>query len=225
MTTSITLNVPAGSLILDSVNRRPQKWGSIATRLNRKLDTTEDEKTILNHEQFQQQIPDWYPRIYRMIAAMTYGSGLDPEDLTQETFMKAYDKLSTFHAGSSMYTWLYQIARNTCRDAMRKVKVRRRFKKLVGKQEDEDELWEPPSPESLDDNMHRRESLQLLRKALAQLPEEPRALIVFKDLEEMSYQDIAGIYEIPEGTVKSRLFKARKQLKEQLEKLGYRHEK
>jgi len=191
-------------------------------------DTTETSQYQLpglTAAEFKKKVPEWYPKIYRAIASIIYGSGLDPEDLTQETFMKAYKKLDSYKFNSSAYTWLYQIAKNTCFDALRKVKVRRKaqswFSVFSG---EDDSSLEPPSEQGLDENMDQDERIRLTRKAIAMLPDEQRSLIVFKDFEELSYEKMAEIFDVPQGTIKSRLFNARKQLKQNLEKLGYQHE-
>lgn len=165
----------------------------------------------------QDLLPDVYPRIYRSVAGLTYGSGLNAEDLTQEVFLKAFRNAGSFQDESAIYTWLYRIARNTCHDAMRHLKIKRRLglDRAVEPMEDQ---WESPDD---GDPLVAREAHHLLRLALGRLPGKQRELIVFKDLQEMTYADIGNIIGIPEGTVKSRLFKARLMLKEELEKLGY----
>ena len=189
------------------------------------IETSQYQLPGLTAAEFKKNVPEWYPKIYRAIAAITYGSGLDPEDLTQETFMKAYKRLDSYKSNSSAYTWLYQIAKNTCFDALRKVKVRRKAQSWFSVFSGEDNSsFEPPSEQGLDENMDQDERISLTRKAIAMLPDEQRSLIVFKDFEELSYEKMAEIFKVPQGTIKSRLFNARKQLKQNLEKLGYRHE-
>lgn len=165
----------------------------------------------------QELLPEVYPRIYRSVAGLTYGSGLNAEDLTQEVFLKAFRNAGSFQDESAIYTWLYSIARNTCHDAMRRLKIKRRLG-LDRESEPRTEQWESPDD---NDPLVDREDHRLLRQALGRLPGKQRELIVFKDLQEMTYADIGNIIGIPEGTVKSRLFKARLMLKEELEKLGY----
>lgn len=222
-------------LNLAALNTTADRWffhiNDLLSNIALWTDETELQETQtsgLTPDEFKRKVPEWYPKIYRTIATLTYGTNLDPEDLTQETFMKAYNRLDSYRSDSAPYTWLYQIAKNTCMDAMRKVKVRRKvkswFSAFSSADESEENSYEPPSKELPDEAMDRQESIQLLRKAVAQLPEEQRSLIVFKDFEGLSYEKIAEIYELPEGTIKSRLFKARKQLKQKLEELGYQHE-
>jgi len=185
---------------------------SAALRLKPKTSSMSDAKARL-----QDLLPEAYPRIYRGVAGLTYGSGLNAEDLTQEVFLKAFRKAGTFQGDSAIYTWLFSIARNTCHDAMRRLKVKRRLG-LDYEFAPNEELWKAPDE---GDPLVGREEHRLLQKALARLPENHRELIVYKDLQEMTYVEIGEIIGIPEGTVKSRLFKARLLLKEELEKLGY----
>lgn len=166
--------------------------------------------------ELQQNLEQYYSRIFRAITAFTHGSGLDPDDLTQETFLKAWKNRESFEGASSIYTWLYRIARNTCIDAMRKTKITTR--KVVDDEFDENLYDTGDSADSVELN----ENQGLLRKALAAMEEELRILIVLKDLQGLRYHEISEITETTEGTVKSRLFRARLQLKQELMKLGYR---
>ncbi len=164
-----------------------------------------------------------YPRIERSVRAYTAGTGLDAEDLTQETFLKAVKNLDGFSGDASVYTWLFRIARNTCIDAMRKLKNRRKYETDTG-----DRIPEPVllsiSDEDGKDDVERRESVRLLRDAVAGLPDEYRELVIFKEIEGMKYHEISTITDLPEGTIKSRLFRARVLLKNHLMKAGYNHE-
>ncbi len=157
----------------------------------------------------------YYVRVKRAISAYIVGSGLDADDLTQETFLKAFRSIDSFAGASSVYTWLYRIAKNTCIDAMRKQKTRGDKKHV----EFDEELLE--SGQILDGDIEERERDSLLKKALSNLNEEMRLLIVLKHLQQMKYDEISEITGLETGTVKSKLFRARIQLKEELTKVGY----
>jgi len=157
----------------------------------------------------------YYSKIHQAIAAYTVGTGLDPADLTQETFLKAHKSKQTFQGNSSIYTWLYRIARNTCIDAMRKLKTERGHQTINSF----DEMYY--EPEVTSPEIEKRETKRLLDEALARLDESLRILIVLKDLQGIPYHEIAEITDTNEGTVKSRLFKARVQLRQELIKSGY----
>lgn len=163
------------------------------------------------------ELDTWYPKIFRMVSALTYGSGMDAEDLTQDVFLKAWRRSDTFHSDSNVGTWLYAIARNTVMDAYRKRKVR----SLMGlfKQRDDGETVEPADPDSgrATDNDELRE---VLRKTISRLDEPYRSILILREVEDLSYAEIADITGTPEGTLKSRLFHAKRILRDQLTQLG-----
>jgi len=171
-------------------------------------------------EELKRQLPEFYPRIYRAISAITYESGLSAEDLTQDTFLRAFNNISDFNSHSSIYTWLHRIARNITLDAMRRLKIRRRIGLAYPTADSMDQMTDDTFPASDDD----QEANLLLRRAISRLPNDKKVLIIFKDLQELTYAEIGEILDIPEGTVKSRLFKARIMLKDELMQSGYEHE-
>jgi RNA polymerase sigma-70 factor, ECF subfamily len=173
--------------------------------------------TPLTEHELDRQLPDFYPRIHRMVRSMVYGTGLDAEDLTQDSFLKVYNKRHLYNGSSSLYTWTYQIARNTVLDALRRDKLQRR---IFWWNEAETEPDDYRASESGDDALDRREQHRLLRTAMSQLADKDRLIITMRDLEGMSYDEIADVENLAVGTVKSRLFTARQRLKDELIKLG-----
>lgn len=163
------------------------------------------------------ELDTWYPKIFRMVSALTYGSGMDAEDLTQDVFLKAWKKSDTFHSDSNLGTWLYAIARNTVMDAYRKRKVR----SLMGlfRHRDDGETVEPVDPDAgrATDNDELRE---VLRRTISKLDEPYRSILILREVEDLSYAEIADITGTPEGTLKSRLFHAKRLLRDQLTQLG-----
>ena len=146
----------------------------------------------------------------------------DAEDLAQDSLLRALKSLPNFRGESSVSTWLYRITVNTWKNRVRAEK-RRGFFRFVsldlffgedGSAEEKLPSNEPP----LDQNLAAQEKKDAVRAALARMPEEARAVIVLRDLEERSYQDISQILGVPEGTVKSRLSRARLGLKDILKK-------
>lgn len=131
--------------------------------------------------------------------------------------LKALRSYSTYKGDSQLYTWLYTIARNASYDALRKLRTERKVLDRPAEVHDF-ELFAKDSQE-----VYKRESLRLFHTALKSLSKEHQDLIHMKDFEELSYQEMAAVLNIPEGTAKSRLFKARMALKEQLLKIGYVH--
>lgn len=177
-------------------------------------------KTTLTQDELNRHIPDFYPRIFRMVRLMVYGSGLDPEDITQESFLKLYRKRHLYNGKSSLYTWTYQIAKNTVLDALRRRKIQ---KKLFWWTEAEIDVNLFESDEDGEETLDRRERQFLLSEALRKMNEKDRLIITLRDMEGMSYEEIAKIENIAAGTVKSRLFTARQRLRDELIRSGLHH--
>ena len=136
------------------------------------------------------------------------------DDLAQEVFIKAYQALPRFRFEASFYTWLYRIAVNKSRDELRKKKVRRFFSfqtldEGVG-QEIQTRLSVPPV---------ERDTQELVNLALQTLPEKFRTAVVLKDIDGLSYEEIAEVMQCELGTVKSRISRARSMLRKALKPL------
>ena len=136
------------------------------------------------------------------------------DDLSQEVFIKAYEALPQFRFQSSFYTWLYRIAVNKSRDELRKRKVRRWFSLQTMLESGDKELGSKIVVEQ-----HDNELQELLAAGLKTLPEKYRIAIILKDVDGLSYEEIAEIMECEIGTVKSRLSRARAMLRKVLEPL------
>jgi RNA polymerase sigma-70 factor (ECF subfamily) len=142
--------------------------------------------------------------IYRMC-----GDAQVAEDAAQETFIRAWSHLGSFHVDSSLRNWLYRIALNTATDMLRKEK-----RILPGDVEDFQLADPQPGPEGI---YLQEERIALVQAAIQSLPDASRAVLVLKEYEGLSYREIADALDIPIGTVMSRLNYARKTLKEKLE--------
>ncbi len=125
----------------------------------------------------------------------------DAEDLAQEVYLKAYNRLASLKDSHLSEAWLYRIARNTCLDHHRK----NRFKKLINPLTGQ-ERNDQPTPES---NASQNEQLHHLKQAIRQLPRKQREVFILKEYGHFSYQEIAANLGIQEGTVMSRLNRAR----------------
>jgi RNA polymerase sigma-70 factor (ECF subfamily) len=135
------------------------------------------------------------------------------DDLAQEVFIRAYRSIGDFKGESSLYTWLYKIALNLCRNHYR-TRGRRPVHEQIGEDGSATVLEaEGGSPE---DEAVRREFWEELRRGLARLPEEQREAVVLCDLEGMSYEEMAEVMGVPIGTVRSRIFRGRRALQERL---------
>lgn len=161
-------------------------------------------------EAYGKLVERYQQRIFNLIGRLV-GRREAVEDLAQEVFIKAFRKIGSFRFEASFYTWLYSIALNTCRNY-----YRRRGPATVplegheGKEEAGATADERDAP---DEVVSRRQRAELVRKALEQLPEEQKEALILCDLEGSSYQEIADITGVPIGTVRSRIFRARANLK------------
>jgi RNA polymerase sigma-70 factor (ECF subfamily) len=160
-------------------------------------------------------------RIYGVIARLIPDAEL-ARDLTQETFLKTYKGLATFSGQSSFYTWLYRIARNVVTSHSRYEAARPR---VAASLEEEDREKSPlrvltpaggPDPVQAAIEAERKKFLLL---ALASLQPEFREIILLRDFEDRSYEEIAELLDLPAGTVRSRLHRARSELRERLKPL------
>ncbi|MGC8893697.1 MAG: RNA polymerase sigma factor [candidate division WOR-3 bacterium] len=153
---------------------------------------------------FEGLVEDYMERIYNLCYYMT-GEPEVARELTQESFLRAYKALDRFRGESSHYTWLYKIALNRCRTYLKK----RGKERNVSLDELEDAGWDPA--EDPPDNMLE---IMTVRKALASLPPEHREILLLFYFDELKYEEIAEALDIPMGTVKSRLARAKSALKE-----------
>lgn len=144
------------------------------------------------------------------------------EDITQETFIKAYRALPSFRGDSAFYTWLYRIGVNTAKNFL--VSQGRKLPATVngfGTEEAEnfegaDQLREVNTPES---ELMGKQVVQTVNQALEALPEELRTAIILREIEGLSYEEIADIMNCPIGTVRSRIFRAREAVADKLRPL------
>ncbi len=161
------------------------------------------------------------PLVYNL-ALRLVGNAHDAEDLAQDALLRALKALPNFRGESALSTWVYRITVNTWKNRVRSEKRRGLWKMVplsLFKGDDEDEEpnfkdGEPP----LDTGLEKDEKGAMVQKALLELDEESRAVVVLREIEGQSYQEIASALGIPEGTVKSRLSRARDTLKEKLQK-------
>ncbi len=144
----------------------------------------------------------------------------EAEDVAQEAFIKAYRALASFRGESAFYTWLYRIAINTAKNAL--VSNRRRpvdFDLDLQDPEQYDRharLKESDTPEGV---LLTEEIRQVVEHAMEQLPEDLRTAIVLRELEGLSYEEIAEAMDCPVGTVRSRIFRAREAIDKKLKPL------
>ena len=155
-------------------------------------------------------------RLYPTMLRLT-GSADDALDLLQDAFLRAFEKLDGFHGESSFYTWVYRIAVNLALSGRRK----RRGFRVVGLDRGEATLDPPGDPIATDPTrpIERRERDALIQAALGALADDHRAVVVLKEYDGLRYDEIAAILGVPVGTVRSRLHRARLELRERLQGL------
>ena len=151
-------------------------------------------------------------RIQRLIGRMVRDVDL-VEDIAQETFIRAYRALHQFRGDAQFYTWLYRIAINTARrsllDLKRNPTVSENFQ---GPDEEDETYWrkaEPISEETPESLLAAKEIAVVVNAALDDLPSDLRLAITLREIEGLSYEEIASTMECPIGTVRSRIFRAR----------------
>jgi RNA polymerase sigma-70 factor, ECF subfamily len=145
---------------------------------------------------------------------------VEAEDIAQEAFIKAYRALPSFRGDSAFYTWLYRIAANTAKNVL--VSSRRRLVDYDLDLQDPDDyaaqvlLKDSDTPEGM---LLTDEIRQTVTEAMQQLPDDLREAITLRELEGLSYEEIAEVMECPVGTVRSRIFRAREAIDKKLQPL------
>jgi RNA polymerase sigma-70 factor, ECF subfamily len=149
------------------------------------------------------------------------GNYHEAEDTAQDVFVKAYSSLKSFRFESSFFTWLYRIAVNTCKN---KIKSREyRYKKMNAGMDNPEESMGIQWAERLDDpasnpvsDLEKKEMMKALQRAIDSLPPDQKSVVILRDIQGLSYEEIADITGFKLGTLKSRLSRARNALKEEL---------
>lgn len=141
------------------------------------------------------------------------GNHEDAADITQRAFINAFRKISEFAGDAAFSTWMYRIAFNQS-VSYRRENTRHRAASIFGK--DDDLAVEPAVEHAVDERLEADDHRRKVQQALSGLEPDERRIIILKDIEDRSYEEIADILEIPKGTVRSRLHRARLALKERL---------
>ena len=173
---------------------------------------------------FEQLLLKYQTPIYNLCLRMT-GNPEDAADMTQEAFLKAWRSLSSFQFESSFSTWLYRLASNTCLDYLRSLKRRPQCSLTVEDDEGEEQVLDVPddAPTPEEALLSAEEHTRLVY-ALSQLDASQRQIITLRVVNDLSYAEIAEILDVKEGTVKSRLARARDNLRKKLLQIGNKSE-
>ena len=155
------------------------------------------------------------------IAYKFVGRHDEAEDLTQDVFLKLFKSLKTFDRRANFSTWLISVSRNLCIDHYRSM---RREHDVVTHDVDPSTLAKASAADSPHLLLERRDRVSLLRAALDRLAPTLRTAVMLRDIQELSYQEIADRLGVPEGTVKSRINRGRTELARQIARLRERQE-
>lgn len=164
-----------------------------------------------DEDAFAQLLDAHQGKVYGLTLRLT-GSPEDAMELTQETFFNAWRGLPSFHQDSKFSTWLYRLATNVTIDFLRKEKRRRSLSTSSLSIEDDDDqrvLDIPDQRFTPQSEAERRELQEAVHRGLSQLSNEHRQVLVLRELNGLSYGEIAQVLDIEEGTVKSRIARAR----------------
>lgn len=161
---------------------------------------------------FETLVKEYEKNVYNLALRMT-GNSEDAADMSQEAFIKAYNSLSSFRGDSKFSVWLYRIVSNVCLDYLRS-RTRKPTVSLSTENDDGEEVEldiadESQSPELLLDRSLTRDAV---RHGLAALPHDHREILLLREIQGLSYEEIAAALGLEAGTVKSRIFRARKKL-------------
>ncbi len=169
---------------------------------------------------FDLLVSKYQRKLGRLLSRFIRDAG-EVEDVTQEAFIKAYRALPSFRGDSAFYTWLYRIGINTAKNYLASMGRRAPTSTIHDSEEaeafdDGDQLRDLNTPENL---LMSKQVAQTVNQSMDRLPEELKAAIMLREIEGMSYEDIATIMDCPIGTVRSRIFRAREAIAEQLRPL------
>ena len=168
-------------------------------------------------EAFGEIVRRWDRKIFALCFGML-GREDDARDAAQETFIAAYRNISNFRGEAKVSSWLHRIAVNQCLTVKRR--ARTRSEEFIDDETGENErVFVAPAHRSPARATEQVERLTIVRQAVSSLPSDLRQVIVMKEFEEMTFQEISDTLELPLSTVKSRLYTALRQLRMKLERL------
>ena len=180
--------------------------------------TREEELAVIRKVQrgdvnaFEKLVAAYEKNVYNLALRMT-GSPEDAEDMAQEAFIKAYSSLPSFRGDSKFSVWLYRIVSNVCLDHLRKKSRRGAVSLSVEDDDGEDvQLDLPDTSQSPEELLEKKMTREAVQRGLAALPPDARQILLLREIQGLSYEEIGRVLELDPGTVKSRIFRARKRL-------------
>ena len=164
-------------------------------------------------EAFGELVEKHQNRLYHSMLRLS-GSPEEARDVVQDTFVRAFVKLNTFRGTSNFYTWLYRIAFNTAMTQRRRTRPSVSLEQVRACGGEPEDRGEPP-----DQRLAKQDEAEQIQRALGALAEEHRTVLVLREIDDFSYENIAQILALPVGTVRSRLHRARMRMKEEIERI------
>ena len=199
----------------------PEAWRTAAWMSERDVDRQLVERAQRGDKRAFELLVEKYQRKLGRLLARFIRDPAEVEDVTQEAFIKAYRALPAFRGDSAFYTWLYRIGINTAKNYLMALGRRAPTSTEVEAGdaesfEDGEQLRDINTPESM---LLSAEIARTVNATIEELPEELRTAIQLREIEGMSYEDIARVMDCPIGTVRSRIFRAREAIAERLRPL------
>jgi len=162
---------------------------------------------------FEELFTRFHPMVFNLALRLT-GREEDAADLTQEAFVKIYRHLRSFRGASALSTWVYRVALNTFRSRLRRSSRQKKWISAVDREDLERSVDDRPGPE---ERAMRRDAHRQLTSSLAELPLVFREAVVLRDIEGLTYEEIAAVLKVRIGTVRSRIARGRDRLRILLE--------
>lgn len=171
-------------------------------------------------QQFEVLVNKYKDKVYSMARNIT-GNQQEAQDLAQEIFLLIYKNLSSFQGKSSLSTWIYRISINRCLDWQRKQQRKNAFLYTFFRKKSEDEQVDPieqlpnrqPTPE---EQYVINEQVRELHNVIQSLPEKYQKVIILYHFQQMTYQEIADVLELPVRTIETQLYRGKQKIREQL---------
>jgi RNA polymerase sigma-70 factor (ECF subfamily) len=179
------------------------------------MDTLIERCLVGDQDAWEQIVRQHWRKVFNL-AYKFVGRHDEAEDLTQDIFLKIFRSLETFDRRANFQTWLISVSRNLCIDHYRSV---RKERQTIDREVTADDLSPVSATASPLATLENRDLAALLRQALQALPQSLRTAVLLRDIQELSYQEIAARLRLPEGTVKSRINRGRKELARQILRL------
>lgn len=204
-------------------DRARARWDAVSAPDDQETERRLVERLVARDEHaFNALVRAYERRVFALVLRML-GSRAEAEDLAQEVFVQVFKAIGSFRGESKLSTWIYRIAINLCKNRTKYLRVRH-----AGEQEElEAHVERVPmgelkranvgQVERPDEMMVGKQVERIVREAILKLEPSFRECLVLRDVEELSYEEIGAITGLPEGTVKSRIHRARAQLKELVE--------